>query len=54
MAEVEKEEFQFPDETPVDTSSKGKPEEEKFEIEVVDDTPQEDRGKVPLAKPVKK
>jgi hypothetical protein len=51
MAEVEKDEFQFPDEIPVDTSSKGKPEEEKLEIEVIDDTPPEDQGRKPMKEP---
>lgn len=50
MAETE--EFKFPDEMVVEAPAKGKPEEEKLEIEVVDDTPVEDKGRVPLAKPV--
>lgn len=56
MAEMEKTEFEFPDEkqqeapaTP-EVEAKGKPEE--ADIEIVDDTPEEDRGRKPLAKPV--
>ena len=45
---ADKEDFQFPDEVPVDTSGKTpKAEEEKLEIEVVDDTPPEDQGRKP-------
>ena len=52
MAENEKEDFQFPDEVPVDTSGKTpKSEEEKLEIEVVDDTPAEDQGRKPMKEP---
>ena len=49
MAEAE--EFKFPDEMVVEPPSKGKPEEEKLEIEVVDDTPQEDQGRKPMKEP---
>lgn len=46
MAETE--DFKFPDEMVVDTSPKKEPEEEKLEIEVVDDTPPEDQGRKPM------
>jgi len=40
--------FKFPDEVENETViSKGKPEEESFEIEVEDDTPPQDRGRTP-------
>ena len=42
---MEQNEYKFPDE--VETESKGKPEEESFEIEIEDDTPPEDQGKTP-------
>lgn len=53
MANVQHEEFRFPDETPVSTS------EEKVEyeveaapeIEVVDDTPEADKGRKPMKEP---
>ena len=51
MAEMEKEEFKFPDEQ--EEVTKGKPvdktetEAESFEIEIEDDTPEADRGKIP-------
>lgn len=56
MADIEKTEFEFPDEKQQETSAppeveaKGKPEE--ADIEIVDDTPEEDRNRKPLAKPV--
>ena len=45
------EEFKFPDEMAVEAPPKGKPEEEKLEIEVVDDTPEEDKGRKPMKEP---
>ena len=49
---VEAEEFKFPDETPV-SSSEEKVEYEVAapEIEVVDDTPEKDRGRAPMKEP---
>lgn len=49
MAEMQQEEFKFPDEAPED---QGKPvdvtAEEEFEIEIEDDTPPEDRNRQPV------
>tara|TARA_R110000772_G_scaffold81304_1_gene172971 strand:+ start:606 stop:1595 length:990 start_codon:yes stop_codon:yes gene_type:complete len=47
-AQFKGEEYVFPDEE----KSKNKPEEEKFEVEVEDDTPIEDRGRKPMKEPV--
>ena len=45
MADFEKEEFKFPDEVEV---TKGKPEEDfEIDIEIEDDTPEEDRNRTP-------
>jgi hypothetical protein len=57
MAEMEKVEFEFPHEAEEKESKAGskvvKVEEEKPEIEVVDDTPPEDRGRKPMEEPPK-
>lgn len=55
MAEVEKTEFEFPDEVEVNARKGGKvvePDNEP-EIEVVDDTPPADRNRTPMAEPPK-
>jgi len=54
MAEIEKTEFEFPDEAEVNARKGGKvvePESDEPEIEVVDDTPEEDRGRKPMSEP---
>jgi hypothetical protein len=52
MNNVQHEEFRFPDETPVSTSEeKVEYEIESPEIEVVDDTPEADRGRAPMKEP---
>ena len=56
MAEIEKTEFEFPDEVEVNARKGGKvvePESDDPEIEVVDDTPPEDRGRKPMTEPPK-
>ena len=46
MAEFEKEEFKFPDE--IENDPKAQDQSDELEIEIVDDTPEEDRGREPL------
>jgi hypothetical protein len=56
MAEIEKTEFEFPDEAEDNPRKGGKvvePESEAPEIEVVDDTPPADRGRTPMVEPPK-
>ena len=55
MAEVEKTEFEFPDEVEVNARKGGKVVEPEAdpEIEVVDDTPPADRGRTPMSEPPK-
>ena len=55
MAEVEKTEFEFPDEVEVNARKGGRVVEpdDNPEIEVVDDTPPADRGRTPMAEPPK-
>ena len=49
---MDKEEFKFPDETVIDTSPPKKEQEEaELEIEVVDDTPEPDKGRQPMKEP---
>ena len=49
--EFEGEEFQFPDEEVVETESAAE-EEDDFDVEVEDDTPEDDRGREPLPQEV--
>ena len=51
MAEIEKTEFEFPDEKEENSRKGGKVVEAEPEIEVVDDTPEEDKYRTPMAEP---
>jgi hypothetical protein len=51
MAEIEKTEFEFPDEKEENPRNGGNVVEPEPEIEVVDDTPEEDRYRTPMAEP---
>ena len=56
MAEIEKTEFVFPDESEENPRKGGKvvqPETDETEIEIVDDTPERDRGREDLKEPVR-
>lgn len=57
MAEIEKTEFEFPDMVEAKNPREGgkvvEPESDKPEIEVVDDTPPEDRNRKPMVEPPK-
>jgi hypothetical protein len=50
MAEIEKEEFKFPDEVEINNSAET--EDAGFEIEIEDDTPSEDRNREPMPKEI--
>jgi hypothetical protein len=51
MAEMEKTEFKFPDETVQEVKDDGVDAQGEVDIEVVDDTPAQDRGRKPLEAP---
>jgi len=49
---ADKEEYKFPDEVEQEQSSQKAEADDGFKVEVIDDTPPEDRGRVPLPKDV--
>ena len=51
MAEIEKVEFEFPDEKQEDENQESVNASAEDEIEIVDDTPPEDRGRKPSDEP---
>ena len=53
MADIEKTEFEFPDEKEENSRKGGKVVEPEPEIEIVDDTPEEDRNRKPMVEPPK-
>jgi hypothetical protein len=53
MAEIEKTEFEFPDEATENPRKGGKVVEPETEIEIIDDTPEEDRNRTPMENPPK-
>ncbi len=50
MAEYEKDDFKFPDE--IESEAKSEAKDDDFEIEIEDDTPEEDKNREPLPKKV--
>ena len=53
MAEIEKTEFEFPDEKEENSRKGGKVVDAESEIEVIDDTPEDDRDRTPMTEPPK-
>jgi hypothetical protein len=51
MAEIEKTEFEFPDEAEKNPRAGGRVVEPEPELEIVDDTPEKDRNRTPLNEP---
>lgn len=49
---MDKEEFSFPDEQELKKGGTAEAKEEEFSLEIEDDTPEEDRGREPLPKPI--